>query len=126
VPALTVIAGPNGSGKSRISQQVNFEGRERLLDPDSIAGRLNPENPGAAAIAAARNLLMRKTEYLNQSVSFAIETTLSGRGSNALIRDATFRGYTLHLMFIGLDTPERCITRIPKPSCIGRTLRSRC
>ena len=114
-----MIAGPNGSGKSTITQQVAFEGCERLLDPDVIARRLNPGNPRAAAVAAARYILMRKTEYLDQEVSFAIETTLSGRGSNALIRQARSRGYAIHLMFIGLDTPERCITRIRNRTASG-------
>jgi predicted ABC-type ATPase len=47
-----VVAGPNGSGKSTLTRSVHFEGRDRLLDPDTIARSLNPSNPSAAAIAA--------------------------------------------------------------------------
>jgi predicted ABC-type ATPase len=79
VPCLTLIAGPNGSGKSTLAQFVDFEGRNRLLDPDAVARRLNPINPRAPAIAAARYILWQTAEYLGQEVSFAVETTLSGR-----------------------------------------------
>ena len=56
MPTLTVIAGPNGSGKSTLTRSFEFEGRDRLLDPDTIARGLNPLNPSAAAIAAGRDL----------------------------------------------------------------------
>ena len=88
MPTLTLIAGPNGSGKSTLTRSVDFEGRDRLLDPDAIARELNPLDPAAAAMAAGRDVLKRTTDYLNQGVSFAVETTLSGRGRVDLIREA--------------------------------------
>jgi len=112
VPALTVIAGPNGSGKSTLARSVDFEGRERLLDPDTIAIGLNPLNPSAAAIAAAKTVLSRTAAYLNQGVSFAVETTLSSRGRVDLLRKAKSRGYEIRLVFIGIDSPERCVARV--------------
>lgn len=112
MPILTVIAGPNGSGKSTLTQSAHFEGRDRLLDPDTIARGLNASNPSAAAVAAGREILKRTADYLNRRVSFAVETTLSSRRRVDLIREAKSRGYEIHLLFIGLDTPERCITRI--------------
>jgi predicted ABC-type ATPase len=112
VPTLTVIAGPNGSGKSTVRSFVDFEGRERLLDPDVVARELNPLNPAAAAIAAGREILRRTAEYLSQRVSFAVETTLSGNQILDLIHKAKARDYEIHLVFIALDTPEHCIRRI--------------
>ena len=119
MPTLTVIAGPNGSGKSTLTRSVDFEGRDRLLDPDSIARELNPLDPSAAAIAAGRDVLKRTADYLNQGVSFAVETTLSSRGRVDLIRKAKSRGYEIHLVFIGMDSPERCITRIRNRTALG-------
>jgi predicted ABC-type ATPase len=119
VPTLTVIAGPNGSGKSTLARSLEFDGRDRLLDPDSIARGLSPENPSAAGIAAGRTVLMRTTEYLNRRVSFAVETTLSSRGRVELIRKARTRGYEIHLVYIGLDSPERCISRIRNRVAMG-------
>jgi predicted ABC-type ATPase len=119
VPTLTVIAGPNGSGKSTLTRSLEFDGRDRLLDPDSIARGLSPENPSTASIAARRTVLRRTTEYLNRRVSFAIETTLSSRGRVDLIRKARIRGFEIHLVFIGLDSPERCISRIRNRAAMG-------
>jgi len=80
---------------------------------------LDPLNPSAKSIAAGRNVLKRTADYLNRGVSFAVETTLSGRGRVDLIRKARSRGYEIHLVFIGLDSPERCITRIRNRAALG-------
>jgi predicted ABC-type ATPase len=119
VPTLTVIAGPNGSGKSTLTRSVDFEGSDRLLDPDSVARGLNALNPSAAAIGAGRDVLKLTADYLNRGVSFAVETTLSSRGRLDLIRKAKSRGYGIHLVFIGIDSPERCITRIRNRAARG-------
>lgn len=112
MPTLTIIAGPNGAGKSTITRLTDFEGRDRLLDPDAIAVALNRLDPAAAALSAGRESLKRTAEYLDQGVSFAVETTLAGHGKLDLLREAKSRGYEVHLMFVGLDTPERCVSRI--------------
>jgi predicted ABC-type ATPase len=114
-----MIANPNGSGKSAFRQCVDFEARERLLDTDAIARDLDPLNPSAEAIAAGRGVLKRTADYLNRGVSFAIETTLSGRGKLELIREAKSRGYKIYLVFIGLNSAELCILRIRKRAAQG-------
>jgi predicted ABC-type ATPase len=119
VPTLTIIAGPNGSGKSTLTRSADFEGRDRLLDPDAIARGLNPLHPSAAAIAAGREVFKRTAEYLNRRVSFAVETTLSSRNRVDLIRQAKSRGYEIHLLFIALDSPEECITRVRNRAARG-------
>jgi predicted ABC-type ATPase len=90
VPALTIIAGPNGAGKSTLTRLMDFEGRDRLLDPDAIARALNRLDPAAAALSAGRETLKRTAEYLDQGVSFAVETTLAGHGKLDLLREAPF------------------------------------
>ena len=73
---------------------------------------MNPFNPAAAALPAGRETLRRTAEFLEQRVSFAVETTLAGHGKLDLVHEAKSRGYEVRLMFIGLDTPERCVNRI--------------
>lgn len=112
MPTLTVIAGPNGSGKSTITKFLSFEGSEHLLDPDAVARALNPLDPLLSAISAGRQVVRQTSEYLIGGLSFAVETTLSSRRTFRLMCDARSRGYRIDLVFIGLDSPERCISRI--------------
>ena len=70
-------------------------------------------------MAAGREVLKRTADYLNRELSFAVETTLSSRGRVDLIRKAKSLGYEIHLVFIGLDSPERCITRIRNRAALG-------
>ena len=109
---LTIIAGPNGSGKSTVTRSVDFDGRTNLLDPDAIASALNPLDPSAAALAAGREALRRTAAYLAAGASFAVETTLSGKGNLDLISHAKSLGYEIHLIFVGVDTAERCVSRV--------------
>jgi predicted ABC-type ATPase len=119
VPILTLIAGPNGAGKSTLSRWLDFEGRDRLLDPDAVARELDPDNPQSVAVAAGREVAKRIRGCFSAGISFAVETTLSGRTRLRLIREAQRRGYRVHLAFIGLDTAERCVARIQTRAMVG-------
>jgi predicted ABC-type ATPase len=119
VPVLSVVAGPNGSGKSTLTLRFKPEGLERLLNPDVIARELNPTDPSAASIEAGRATLLRAEAYLAEGLSFAIETTLSGHGTTNLITRAKSRAYLIDLIFVALDTPDRCISRIRNRVALG-------
>jgi len=99
VPVLTVVAGPNGSGKSTLTKALDFEGRENLLDPDAIARRLNPGAPHSVALTAGREILR-------------FETTLASKRTLGMMQKAKVRGFTVQLVYIGLDTSERGILRV--------------
>jgi predicted ABC-type ATPase len=119
VPVLTLIAGPNGSGKSTVTGSVDIQGRDRLIDTDAIARRLSPSNPSAAAMKAGREVLKRIEDHLGADVDFAVETTLSSRKHADLISRAKLRGYEIHLVFIGVDSAEKCIARIRTRVTLG-------
>ncbi len=112
MPVLTLVAGPNGSGKSTATKFVDIEGRDRLLDPDAVARRLNPADPTAAAISAAREVLARIEQYLAERVSFAVETTLAGKGHLDVLARAKALRYEVRLVYICLDTPELSLNRV--------------
>jgi predicted ABC-type ATPase len=112
VPVLTVFGGPNGSGKSSIIERVAFEGKHNLLDSDAIAKRLNPNNPGQSAIAAARDVLRRTHAYIEAGQSFAVETTLAGSWILTAIQAALQQGWMVRVVYICVDTPERNIRRV--------------
>jgi predicted ABC-type ATPase len=48
-----------------------------------------------------------------------LETTLAGRTRTALIREAQNQGYQVHLVFIGVDSAERCVARIQVRALAG-------
>jgi len=112
LPQLTVISGPNGSGKTSVVGQLDYEGRENLLDPDAIARRMNPEDLQRAAVSASREVIRRTREYLDAGISFAIETTLSSSSILDTMRAARERGFIVYLIYVCLDTPERNIQRV--------------
>jgi predicted ABC-type ATPase len=112
VPVLTIFAGPNGSGKSSLIRQVEFEGRENLLEPDAIARRISPDLPNRAGLPAGREVLRRTAEYLRGTESFAIETTLAGNWTTSAIKAALERSFFTRLFYICVDNPERSIQRV--------------
>ena len=107
-----VIAGPNGSGKTSVIGQLDYDGRENLLDPDAVARRIDPDNLQRAAITAAREVIQRTRRYLRDQVSFAVETTLSGGGVLETMQLARERGFDVCLTYICLDSAELNIQRV--------------
>ena len=72
---------------------------------------MNPANPAAAAITAGREVLKRQAEYFRAGVSFAVETTLAGSRVN-VADEAKQHGFTVHLLYVGINSPERSILRV--------------
>lgn len=109
-----IIAGPNGSGKTTFAKMflpeyvkcVNF------VNADLIAQGLAPFEPRAAAIKAGKLVLQQIREYADRGADFAFETTLSGKSYVSLFADLKTKGYSLHLFFLWIPTPELAIARI--------------
>jgi len=64
VPLLTLFAGPNGSGKSTLIARSTFEGKERILDADAIARRMNASNPAAKYYVRKRSGSPTRPRYM--------------------------------------------------------------
>jgi predicted ABC-type ATPase len=110
-----ICAGLNrGCGAKRLRQEHTdqSQGRENLLDPDEIARRLNPVAPHSVALTAGREILRRVQDYLDKRVSFALETTLASKRTLGMMQKAKVGGFTVQLVYIGLDTSERGILRV--------------
>ncbi len=111
MPTLTLVAGPNGSGKSTLTGAISFEGTT-VVDPDVIARELDPVNPARAAIAAARQAILRCRSLLTARNSFVLESTLAGKGAIAIMRNAKQAGYRALLIYVALGDPELHIERV--------------
>ncbi|HZX65251.1 MAG TPA: zeta toxin family protein [Myxococcales bacterium] len=99
-PIIVAIAGPNGAGKSTFFEAHLASAGLRFLNADDLARELALEGVTAAELA---NRL--RVELVNQGESFVFETVLLdpvGDKVDFLAKTAT-QGYTVVLIFIGLD-----------------------
>jgi len=111
---LYIISGCNGAGKTTASYTVLPEVLDcrEFVNADEIARGLSPFNPESVAIEAGRLMLERIECLLGLGASFAIETTLATRSYIRLVERAQMQGYTVHLLYFWLESPELAIERV--------------
>ena len=110
-PWLWFIAGPNGAGKS--TRATKFLSHiEEIVNPDEVALRLSPEAPESVALQAGRETISRIGVLILKRRSFAIETTLSGRGYLKTVATAKAQKWNVGLVYIGLKSPELALERV--------------
>jgi predicted ABC-type ATPase len=112
--AVYIIAGPNGSGKTTFAKLFlpDYVNCPNFENADLIAQGLAPFNLRAAAIKAGKLVLEQIHEYIKLGVDFAFETTLSEKSYLSLFTELKSKGYTLHLFFLWIPSPELSISRI--------------
>lgn len=118
-PTLTVIAGPNGAGKSTFTRATQEALRVPVIDPDSEARQLRPDNPEAAAIAGGKQAIKRARVYLDNSQSFAVETTLSGNTYLRMMVEVKSRGWQVNLIYVGVNNVQLSIERVAQRVAAG-------
>lgn len=113
-PQLFVLAGPNGAGKSTTARTLlpGTLGVDQFVNADNIAAGLSPFAPGSAAIDAGRLMVERISTLLDRGASLGMESTLAGRSTAAVLRDALRRGYRVHLIFVWLRSPALAVERV--------------
>lgn len=111
-PQLWVFAGPNGAGKSTLAAR-QVRGRVPIVNPDEIARTLPPARDGGVdVLGAGRIALQERERRVSARESFAVETTLTGRGELALIARAKEAGYAVRLFYVGLDDLALSVDRV--------------
>ncbi len=115
-PILLVIAGPNGAGKSTFHNLfisalgLPFVNADRIAQSQSRTKKLSGEfSYEAAKIADAERRLL-----LADGKSFCMETVFSDPAGDKLkfLRTALKAGYSVILVFIGLECPELSLARV--------------
>ena len=91
----------------------------RFLNPDEIARGLSPLKPSAGAVQAGRLLLTQVDECLDRRVTFALETTLSGRTYIRQFHLARQRGYEIELHYLWLSSPAHALARVRRRVKLG-------
>src|SRR5687768_1046122 len=101
-PYVYLVAGPNGSGKTTFARTFlpHFEHCFRFLNADLIASGLAPFAPETVALKAGRLLLEEVRRFENERVSFALETTLSGKTYLSLVERLRRNKYSVHLIYL--------------------------
>lgn len=113
-PVVIVIGGPNGAGKTTISRAVigHEFGVVDFVNADAIAQGLSGFNPESAAFAAGRLMLSRVRELAGSRDDFAFETTLASRSFAPWLQQLVGRGYSFHLLYVWVRTPELAMRRV--------------
>ena len=111
---IIIIAGPNGAGKTTFAREFLPQEADCpvFINADLIAQGLSPFRPEAAAVRAARLMLETMTACVQRGESFAVESTLSGRGYSQRIPEWKEAGYRVILFFLDLPTAELAVQRV--------------
>lgn len=129
---LYIIAGPNGAGKTTFAREFlpNYADCKNFVNADLIAQGMAPFSPETAALRAGRAMLHEIRSFAERRVSFAFETTLSGRSYLTLLRRLKAEGYDIHFFFLWLKSVDLALSRVkervsrgghdvPEPSFAG-------
>ena len=110
-PTCWIVAGPNGAGKSTLAGRylpdvpyLNADNiaRENGLDAATVAG----------FVAAGRILHERLDDVVRERSSFALETTLSGRGDLKMVRNLRSNGWRVELHYVFIPSSEFSVQRV--------------
>jgi predicted ABC-type ATPase len=110
-PKVVVLAGPNGAGKSTSAHKLllGLLKVQEFVNADTIAAQL----PGAdVALEAGRLMLARLQELATTRADFAFETTMASRSFAPWLADLQAVGYTVHLIFLWLPSPDEAVARV--------------
>jgi predicted ABC-type ATPase len=121
-PLLWIIAGPNGSGKSTFYQKTLLKSDDRpfwIINPDKLATEIWQREYGSRVAerdTANRDAVNRMYAWLEDSIrayqTVGVETVLSTDKYRALVTAAKALGYEIHLFYVMLGSPERCVERV--------------
>jgi predicted ABC-type ATPase len=111
---VIIIAGPNGAGKTTFAREFlpNEASCPVFVNADLIAAGLAPFAPETAALQAGRLMLAELDRHFRAGVSFAFETTLSGRVYLRHIGNWQRAGYGVELIFLQLDHADEAVARV--------------
>lgn len=104
---LWVVAGPNGAGKSTLVARY-LRGQFPIVNPDELA--FGPD--GIGILEAGRRALEERRARLSEGRSFAIETTLTGRGEIEFMRRARAAEFRIALIYVGLASAALSHARV--------------
>lgn len=111
---LVVVAGPNGAGKSTFIETFLEPTGILIVNADEVAKSLSPDSAADVAYEAARVADAWRRDLAARGVSFCMETVFSDpQGAKlAFLKECQSAGYTVILVFIGLESAELSLGRV--------------
>jgi predicted ABC-type ATPase len=116
VPTLIIIAGPNGAGKTTFAREY-LSADERsfeFVNADEIAS-----DSAGRDFDAARAMLRRIHELIDEGADFVVETTLANLTYARKIPDWRRRGYLVSLAYLRLHSVDDSLARVRKRVAAG-------
>jgi predicted ABC-type ATPase len=113
VPRIAVvIAGPNGSGKTTFVEELLRVEKYPYVSADVIAESLAAQNIQEVRLKAGRLFFEQIEAYISGGHSFIVESTLSGRTFQRIMRQLKSSGYSTNIYFVFLGSADGCIARV--------------
>ncbi len=109
---LIIVGGPNGAGKTTFADEYVARHGCNYVGADAIAAQLSPDDPTRARFAASREFLQRIDNSITASNSFVVESTLSGRTFQQVMKDAKTAGFEITIVYLFLDSADTCVDRV--------------
>src|SRR5438128_7698315 len=111
---LVVVAGPNGAGKSTFVETFLKPTGILIVNPDEVAKGLSPDSPEDVAYEADRVADTWRRDLATRGISFCMETVFSDPQGAKLefLKQCQSNGYTVMLVFIGLESAELSLGRV--------------
>ena len=103
-PTIYVLAGPNGAGKTSLYQY------EALAVPRLNGDSLYQQGLSVAEVEAS--LRQQLEAWIDQRISFVIETNAASERDYALFNSLKKAGYQLELRYVGLESVAVCQQRV--------------
>ena len=120
IKKFTIFAGVNGAGKSTLFSTEAEDNLGIRLNSDEILHSLGLDWADSnAQILAGKQLLRLQKDCLEKGLSFNQETTLSGITILRTISQAKELGYSIHLRYVGGETPPNAKERVRKRIELG-------
>lgn len=116
---MFIFAGVNGAGKSTLYetgiQQYTDLYHTLRINADEIAKKNNWDwKASGTALKSMKVAVKLINTCITNGTSFNIETTLAGRVETfeKLLKKARQNGFRLHLLYVGLDSPDLAVQRV--------------
>ncbi len=113
-PRIVIVAGPNGAGKTTFARQ--YLARPGIVpdfvNADFIAEGLDLIGESSSGWAAGRQMLAEIERRVDRRMSFAMESTLSGRTLLGRIRGWQLAGCAVSVFYLRLESPDLAVQRV--------------